>query len=51
MKNSKEVKVTDPIRHPNIQIPIEKNVEDQYKKMLGGMTRMLTVVLTHSILK
>lgn len=51
MEKQKEARMVDPIRHPNIQLPIEKNVEEKYKKMTGGMIRMLTVALTHSLLK
>ena len=49
--DKKEIKMVDPIRHPNIQIPIEKDMEAKYKKMSGGMVRMLTVALTKSVLK
>ena len=46
-----EVKVTDPVRHPNVQLPMETDMKIRYKRMSGAMVKMLTVALTHSLLK
>ena len=45
------IKVIDPVRLPNIQLPYETSVKKRYDHMLKGMTKMLTIALTAGIEK
>lgn len=49
LRSKQDIKVIDPVRHPNIQLPYELDARAKYKRMLGTMTKMLTVSLTHSM--
>lgn len=45
------VKVIDPVRLPNVQLPYETSAKKRYEHMLKGMTKMLTIALTTGIEK
>ena len=37
--------VKDPVRHPNVIEPMEKQFTDSYLKMMNSMTRMIQIEL------
>lgn len=45
------IKVIDPVRLPNVQLPYETSAKKRYEHMLKGMSKMLTIALTTGIEK
>jgi len=46
---SKEKRVKDPVRFPQVITPVEKNFTDSYLKMMNNMSKMLQIELIKQV--
>lgn len=46
LRSKQDLKVIDPVRLPNVQLPYETSAKKRYEHMLKGMSKMLTIALT-----